>query len=399
MVYKKNLKKLRKVLNKICIIIKELGIQINCNQPSIIINSAYPEKTKILLHRYFFYFPNLPVKKTSLIRGLFSNDILLLYGFNIYFIKFLSLFRKGIYNVDYDQNPMDEWRWNKALYYAEYAKKDPSSEEYFNRYIHGLLKEDKECCYIFGTGPSLEKAFEFNWSNGYRIVCNTIVGNKELWNHIDPHIIVAVDALYHFSDSAHAKLFRKDLYERLKETNTAFMYPSIYHPIVIREFFEYSNRLFPIPEDGPGFFYSLFDDFRLPSELANVVTVMLIPVACTLSKTICLWGFDGRGPDDSNFWKNSHKSEYTSNIELLKSEHPAFFKFLVPDQNPFLYVHRVLGDQLDELLSDLENRGFTINMLHKSWTVPFQKRFDQNFANRQILMDASAYKSADYSYQ
>src|SRR5213076_14180 len=58
--------------------------------------------------------------------------------------------------------------------------------------------------YVFGTGPSLARATEFDFSHGVRIVCNSIVRNPELLAHIRPHFIAASDFVFHFGPSRYA---------------------------------------------------------------------------------------------------------------------------------------------------------------------------------------------------
>jgi hypothetical protein len=119
---------------------------------------------------------------------------------------------------------------------------------------------------------------------------------------------------------------------------------------------------------------SLLERFELPN-LGNILNIALLPLACTLTKDVRLWGFDGRAPDDKLFWANSSKHSYPELMDTLRAAHPAFFAHHVPADKPDKYVKTFHGDQLDQSLVDAERRGWSFTMMHKSWTPTLQKRF------------------------
>jgi hypothetical protein len=228
--------------------------------------------------------------------------------------------------------------------------------------------------YIFGTGPSLEQARDMDWSDGFRIVCNTIVRDEDLIKHLDPHWLAAGDAIYHFGFSEFAAAFRKDLKERMRKYNFGFVYPAQFHNIVLRELGEFSDRLFPIPvgltkKVGK----DLSQDFWLPA-LGNALALLLLPLGCTHSKEIYMWGFDGRAPDDKFFWSNSKLHSYPELMDELLKAHPAFYEFHVPKNDPQKYTRTVLGDDLEQAFLGAESSGYKFHMMHHSWTPALKKR-------------------------
>jgi len=106
-----------------------------------------------------------------------------------------------------------------------------------------------------------------------------------------------------------------------------------------------------------------------------VLNLLLLPLGCTLSKNVFLWGFDGRAPNDQLFWANSAKHSYPELMDTLRAAHPSFFEHFVPADKPTQYVRKVHGDQLDECLSQSERDGWSFVMMHKSWTPTLQKRY------------------------
>ena len=330
------------------------------------------------------------------------------------------------FNIDFNTSPLDGWNWHKlinyvlgnnintktlnnntnitkltkrlrlssvgffrflgkSLFYIStkiltnlFIKDNFFVKEYKDRFLEyfKFLKKDKlNKVYLFGTGNSLSKAIEYNWDDGYRIVCNTIVRDEELWNHINPHFIVAGDAIYHFGFTSFAKAFRKDLKKRLQTSNTKFVYPLIYHELIKREFSELSQSLIPVPIGNiHNFHYLLTKEFELPS-LGNVLNLLLLPLGCTLAKNVYLWGFDGRSPNDKNFWSNSNKHTYSEFLSDLQKAHPAFFNHFLPKDDTQKYIQQVHGDKLEKNLQKAERKGWSFNMMHFSWTETLNKRY------------------------
>lgn len=282
----------------------------------------------------------------------------------------------GTVNLDFERCPHDAWQWFSLAQRTKQEETDANVAAGRARFVSlGLeLAKRFDRAYIFGTGPSLAKAIEIDWSNGIRIVSNTIVKDQDLWAHINPHFIVAGDALYHFGHTPFAISFRTDLRKRLGETGTLFLYPAMFDSLVQREFPDFRDRLVPVPHgasDSP--IGNLLDDYALPF-LGNVLNQLLLPVSTSLTKCVFLWGFDGRAPSDQLFWKNSNRHFYEEHVPALQAAHPAFFSHHVPTSNPNAYVKSVHGDELDQQLSAAEAQGYTFNLLHDSWTATLKKR-------------------------
>lgn len=276
------------------------------------------------------------------------------------------------YNVDPKINPLDVWEYHYILSRNFDSKKN---KLLFIKHINELQSKCFAKCYLFATGSSLELAINKNFNDGYKIVCNTIVKDKKLWNHLSPDIIVAGDALYHFSDSTFAKSFRSDLKKRLIESpNTIFIFPSLFYHFVNLEFREFKNRIIGIPiGDGKDISNNLVNKFELPS-YGNVLNLLMLPIGCSISKNIFFWGFDGRAPGDKDFWKNSNKHFYQENVDELKLDHPAFFSYHIPIGNETKYVNNVHGDVLENVLQNAEKKGFVFNTMNFSYTIALQKR-------------------------
>lgn len=324
--------------------------------------------------RVKFYLGNLPYKVANnlSIKIFMSGCPIGYYGERNVFLKF----RPYTFHLDSKNNPNDggDWISFSNLCYQHKSNTGLAFEKF--TYAVSNLKDRKHSkTYIFGTGPSLSMANQREWSDGYRIVCNTIVRDSELWHHINPDFVVAGDPIYHFGFTEFAEAFRSDLRRRLSERPTYFIYPAVFDVIVQRELSEFSSLLIPVPisNNSSKFEKDLLVRFKLPS-LGNVLNLLLLPVAVTLTKKIYLWGFDGRAPQDSGFWANSSLHSYPEFMSSLHNAHPAFFEHHVPRGNEQKYVLSIHGDELDEDLIEMERRGWSFEMMHKSHTPTLAKR-------------------------
>jgi hypothetical protein len=363
----------------------------NTNRVFILINNnSYTYDVELeLIRRASFFFKNNPIEivviktnKLFIIKYFFNPNIKLIYGFS-----FKNSFVKKnqdnllFFDIDYNHNHDDGWQWHKALSIYNYKKSliNKTLEESYLRLKNSLLifpKFDK--AYIIATGPSLSKAAEIDWTDGYRIVCNTIVKDPIIWKHINPHFIVAGDAIYHFGTNDFAISFIEDLKNRLRESNTFFIYPLLFHAYVCNVLQEFKDRLIPIPTvNRESIHISLLKDFRLPDAIGNVLNLLLLPIATTLSRNVFLYGFDGRAPDDKLFWSNSSKHTYTDKLIEIIKQHPKFFEEHVPKHGESNYVNNVHGNRLERILILAEESGWHFNMMHKSWTETLNKRYKE----------------------
>lgn len=330
------------------------------------------KRDEIINRAHFFLGNNFQIESVkSVFWKIFFDKRLKLLGHNALVHKSL---RQHFHILDYDVNPMDGWEWHYVLTKLNQEDVDLAVKKGKEKFDTLLNLKVFDKAYIFGTGNSLEKAYQYNFSDGLRIVCNTIVKDKDIWHYIKPHIIVAADAIYHFGHTAFPRAFRNDLLQRLKESpNTYFIYPAHFHVFVSKVFQEVSNQIIPIPFGNYTEIKKVSNNFTLP-RVGNILNNSLLPIALSFAKNIFLLGFDGRSPNDKLFWKNSNKHFYQEYVEELKENHPSFFETLVPKENPMAYVKNVHGDFLENTLQRFEADGYYFESLQPSWTETINKR-------------------------
>jgi hypothetical protein len=292
-----------------------------------------------------------------------------------------------VVDLDFEANPRDGWELMDLAGVTAGSRKVfvDAGRSVFTDRVRGIRDQHRPV-YLFGTGPYLRHAANRSFRDGTVVVCNTVVRDQELWDHLQPAFLVAGDAIYHFGHSPHARAFRSDALRRLRESEgkTLFVYPAIYDVVVRSEFGDVESHLVPIPfgeHTDPT--VDLVKEFRLPY-LENVLACLLLPLGCTLSQDVRLWGFDGRAPTDRGFWSNSSRHSYGDLMDSLRAAHPAFFESSVPQGREVSYVQKVHGDALDVRLVDAERRGYRFTMLHPTWTATLQKRYHSAASDRNI---------------
>jgi hypothetical protein len=284
------------------------------------------------------------------------------------------------------QKEISELISEKKLRIMMVDKNDPSRREAFEycKFLHdlelyGKRKEkaraeetkfgqilSKYCgfkkSYIFGTGPSLQEAFNFDLSDGLRIVCNSIVKNRELLEHIKPHIIVAGDPVFHFGCSRYAEQFRKELIEVIQKYGMDFFYPFFYARLFESHYLDLVDRSFSIPQVGRSDFNLDLSREYVLKGMDNILTLLMLPLATTLTDEIRIIGCDGRKPDEDYFWKHHTSSQYDDLMESVKKCHPAFFNHVVYED--YYDQH---CENLEILFGQAERKGKHIKSITKSY--------------------------------
>lgn len=209
------------------------------------------------------------------------------------------------------------------------------------RFMEKISSLTKNKAYVFGTGPSLELAMGMDFSDGISIISNTIVTNKALVDHIRPDVITAGDPALHYGVSKYACEFRRSLLRVMKEHECILIMPMGYYPLFVKRYPDMASRTFGVPII-PAKEENISLDLGQRYEAAcyaNVLTMLLLPVACTFSKNISIIGCDGRPPEvkaqntkgPSPFWSHHRISEQEAIYDTLKSCHPSFFKLNYQD--------------------------------------------------------------------
>ena len=179
---------------------------------------------------------------------------------------------------------------------------------------------------VFCTGPSIEKAKNWNFSNCFRHVCNTTILDKELMNHIQPHIISAGDAISHLGISKYAQNFRNILIKYLRENDVIFFTTAAHGFRLFLKYPDLRKKIILCPQKKSEPNYNLMEQWWLPA-LDSILNIVLLPNAATISDKIYIIGADGKNPDESkneDFWAHNKKTHFHDLVHTGHKCHPTF---------------------------------------------------------------------------
>lgn len=183
----------------------------------------------------------------------------------------------------------------------------------------------REKAFVFGTGPSISKAAEFDFSQGFNVICNSIVKNRPLLSHIGPHLLVFGDPVFHLSPCKYSAEFRRFMLETVRAFDCFVMLPEYNVPLYLAYFPELERRIIGMPDDKGAFNFPTPQNFRVRNA-GSVMTLFMLPVASSVANEIYVIGADGRQRGETYFWKHSQSTQFGDLMETALATHPSFFR-------------------------------------------------------------------------
>ncbi|MCP5046505.1 MAG: glycosyltransferase [bacterium] len=269
----------------------------------------------------------------NIIRALKSN-VVLLWRKNLaaYLLKpVMQLLGIRVVNVDTEDISSQEYREYCGIYWYRLLTSKEKEEIIFENYqrfrqvaLEVSSKNYSRSC-ICGTGPSLEKAYDFDFSDCLTIVCNSIVQNKKLLDHLQPQFVCAGDVVSHWGVSKYAAVFRRDLVKLLQQRTTYLVTSASFGYLFRLNHPEVKDKIILIDQLSEGPVHNLIQQYELPM-LASTLNIHMIPLASTFTNEILLIGNDGKGDrgDNEDFWPHAKGNQYYDLVETGHRCHPTF---------------------------------------------------------------------------
>jgi len=182
----------------------------------------------------------------------------------------------------------------------------------------------KRAC-VFGTGPSLERAADFDFSETLCVVCNSTVQNDALLDRLRPAFICAGDSVSHFGVSAYAYQFRLDLVRQLEVRDTHLVTTAAFGYLFLTHFPAFTEKVFLIEQDSDEPVFDLAEHYGLP-RLDSTLNIHMLPLAATFAREIQLLGCDGKSArrDNEDFWAHAAGAQYRDAVASGHQCHPTF---------------------------------------------------------------------------
>jgi hypothetical protein len=168
--------------------------------------------------------------------------------------------------------------------------------------------------------------------------------------------------VFHTSSNLYAAAFRDDLLKvARRDADVVFCVPRHAHGLLTRRFPELQGRLLSVRYKA-GSRRAVEPAHLLVRPTENILTLLMLPIAVELGRTIDIGGCDGRKPDANYFWEHDRSTQYSGLMAHAFDVHPAFFRDRLYDQ----YYDRHLRE-LDGLMSWARSRGRRFRAVTSSW--------------------------------
>ena len=254
--------------------------------------------------------------------------------------------------------------------YSKRQKREAKKQSYLNFKKLVSQYQTSPKAYLFGTGPSIEQATNYNFDDGVRIVCNTVISNEELLEILKPNIITFADCVFHFGVSKYCERFAEDLKKVVNKYQCHIVTTEVGAALMRAHCPDLRPLIIGVPAtkfSGPQILTD--KSFKTRSYPYSIVTRFMIPLAAGLSKQIYMIGFDGREPNDKYFWKHNDKAQYSDNMQDVRLAHPAFF-----NDTDYSVHYQNHCKVLTKMVNNFEQRGVQIKVLGHSHVPVLKKR-------------------------
>ena len=278
--------------------------------------------------------------------------------------------------INLDTNDLDSKEYGKyaSLIWKYYlSSKDrkeilKSSFKNFERIRKKIISNKYESTVIFGTGPSLDSSTKFNFENRLTIVCNSVVKNIELLNHIKPDFICAGDVVSHIGVSKYAQIFREDLEKHILNSDSYFLTTASFGFTLYQNYPKLRSKIILIEQRKDSSSVDLNDQFELPT-LDSTLNIHMFPIAYTFNNDIYITGCDGKLPNDrdnEDFWAHSKHSQYLELVNTGHLCHPTF------DIHRQLSTFNRFNESCIKSISKAHLKNLSLKLLTKSYIPAFK---------------------------
>ena len=162
-------------------------------------------------------------------------------------------------------------------------------EHSFEQFLEKVEKWRGKEISAFGNGPSLQKVVKerLEIGNTTRAVCNSTIGDEEALDFLKPELMFCGDPVQHCGVSLYAGRFRQDLARALLSEErvlfTQLGYVPYFRAVTHKDC---HDRIIGIGNDRrPTFNLDLTTEY-LTAATANIFTMLVLPVAFTLSSSV-----------------------------------------------------------------------------------------------------------------
>ena len=225
----------------------------------------------------------------------------------------------------------------------------------------------------FGNGPSLAKVVDSHFDPGatVRAVCNSTIGDEAALDHLKPELMFCGDPVQHCGVSMYAGRFRQDLARAMTTPNrvlfTQLGYVPYFRTVVAPEA---RDRIIGIGNDRRrGFNIDLTAEY-ITTATANIFTMLVLPIAFTISKAIDIYGCDGMPfAAATKPWSHANEDDYMGKMSVTHRVHSGFWQRNYEEE--FWSYCR----DMEDILGQAEKAGVQVAARTPSYVPALAKRY------------------------
>lgn len=227
---------------------------------------------------------------------------------------------------------------------------------------------------VFGNGPTLQQVVDHRFDPGptLRAVCNSTIADEKAMAHLKPEMCFAGDPVQHGGASLYAGKFRADLVRALKaNTNLVFItqlgFVPYFKAITPTDL---HTRIIGVGNNrNPEFNIDLTQAFY-SAATANIFTMLVLPVAFTISKAVDIYGCDGQSfAKATKPWSHANEDDYMGKMAVTHRLHPAFWQRNYAEELTSYY------DDMEDIIQTAERKNIRVRSLTPSYVPALAKRF------------------------
>lgn len=238
-------------------------------------------------------------------------------------------------------------------------------------YSNLVNKLSNKNAYVFGCGPSLKEGInrykQIEKEDSIRIACNGCINSNEIMSEINPNIFVVFDDLYL------SKPFGSDMYNiinYIKNNQCKLIVPLFWLPLLFNRYDGIENCIVGIDLDAKQINFPDVENLSVYRKAANIVTLLALPVASSLSNNIYITGCDGYIIEDNEVLQWSHLKEIEheegklDNNLIIQSKYDGYMEYYLKHDKYF-----------NEIIEHGEGLGKVYKSLTKSYMTALKNRY------------------------
>ena len=226
---------------------------------------------------------------------------------------------------------------------------------------------------VFGNGPSLGKIIDARAPipPGLRGVCNSTIADAAVLEHIAPQLMFCGDPVQHCGASLYAGRFRSDMARAMEDPGRVLLTQLGYVPY-FREVLPSAahDRVIGIGNDRRPQFNIELDKEFLTAATANIFTMIVLPVAFTISRCVNIFGCDGMSfAAATRPWSHANEEDYMGKMAVTHRVHSGFWKRNYEEE------YWSYCKDMEDILSAASARGIEVHARTASYVPALAKRY------------------------